>query len=333
MKIVIDGMGRIGRLLVRHLVSCPGVDIVGVCEATTSKVLAHLIRHDTVHGRAPFSVDFHEKGLLLGGWFVPLHQDIRDLTGVDLVIDCRKRLSQRSDAEGYFRQGAKQVLVAAPCDGADLILVPGVNDDRLKDMRQPALVSAASPTTHCLAWMLQAIEDAFGLEYALMTAVHSYTNDQQLLDLPHDDLRRARAAATSMVPTESRALACIGQVMPQFAGRVEGLAVRVPSPDMSLLDLTVLLPREVTVSQVNDTFDRAAALDERGLLRVLQEELVSCDLVGESASCLFDPFLTRVMQGRMVKVFGWYDNEWAFSARLKDMTLMLDSSASGRSSK
>lgn len=317
LKLGIDGNSRQGRLLFRQLFACPEIEVVGYRQDASPKVLAHLVRHDTVHGRAHFPVAYDDQNLILGRCAIPLLAPDQPFPNVDVMLDCRKKLAERSRVEPYLANAAK-VLVAGPCEEADATVVLGLNDE---EMEKGRILSAASPTTHALAWMLKVLEDAFGLEYALMTAVHAYTIDQQLLDLPHEDLRRARSATMSMVPTPSRSLACIERVMPHLKGRLEGLSVRVPVPDVSLLDLTAWLPMSVSVEDVNAAFQRAS--EKNPFLAVLDEELVSPDLVGREESCIFDPFLTKVMQGRMVKVFGWYDNEWAFVTRLKDMLLKM----------
>ena len=202
------------------------------------------------------------------------------------------------------------------------MLVVGLNEREL-DLKRDRVLSAANCTTNALAILVQVLDEAFGLEYGLLTEVHSYTNDQNILDLPHVDLRRARAASMSMIPTATGAAEAIGLLLPHLRGRLDGIAVRVPTPDVSLTDLTALLRRPVTRGDVNRAFEMAAAGPLGGCLEVLEEELVSTDLVGKSASCLFDPFLTKVMDGTMVKVHGWYDNEWGYAARLKDLALLL----------
>jgi glyceraldehyde 3-phosphate dehydrogenase len=216
----------------------------------------------------------------------------------------------------------ERVIIGAPSENADRTLVMGVNDSTF-DPAQDRIISAASCTTSGLAIMAKVLDEAFGLEYGLLTAVHSYTSDQNILDLPHEDLRRARAASMSMIPTTTGAAQAIGLVLPHLNGRLDGIAVRVPTPDVSLTDLTVLLRRPVTREEVNAAFGTAAEGLLKGYLEILDEELISPDLVGKAASCLFDPFLTKVMDGAMVKVFGWYDNEWGYAARMRDLTLML----------
>ncbi len=328
MKLAINGLGRIGRMALRHLVKVPGLQIVAVNDLAGARILAHLIRHDSVHGAADFPVDFEGEALLLGDARVPVlgEADPADLPfgslGARLVLECTGRFTDRAGASAHLRDGVERVLVSAPVEDADRTLVLGVNEHTL-DRDRDKILSASSCTANALAILVQVLDEAFGLEYGLMTEVHSYTNDQNILDLPHEDLRRARAASMSMIPAATGAARAVGLLLPHLQGRLDGLAVRVPTPDVSLTDLTALLRRPVTVAEVNGAFQRAAAGPLKGYLEVLEEELVSTDLVGREASCLFDPFLTKVMDGTMVKVHGWYDNEWAYAARLRDLALLL----------
>lgn len=328
MKLAINGLGRIGRLALRQLVKVPGLQIVGVNDLAEARILAHLIKHDSVHGQADFSVGAEADVLILDGVRIPVfrERDPRELPfgrlGARLVLECTGRFTDRAGAATHLREGVDRVLISAPSEDADRTLVLGVNESTL-DRDRDRIISAASCTTNGLAIMAKVLDEAFGLEYGLMTAVHSYTSDQNILDLPHEDLRRARAASMSMIPTSTGAAQAIGLVLPHLQGRLDGIAVRVPTPDVSLTDLTALLGRPATKEDVNRAFEAAAAGPLKGFLEVLQEELVSTDLVGREASCLFDPFLTKVMDGSMVKVHGWYDNEWGYAARLRDLALLL----------
>jgi len=327
-KLAINGLGRIGRLALRQLVKVPGLQIVGVNDLAEARILAHLIKHDSVHGQADFSVGAEADVLILDGVRIPVfrERDPRELPfgrlGARLVLECTGRFTDRAGAATHLREGVDRVLISAPSEDADRTLVLGVNESTL-DRDRDRIISAASCTTNGLAIMAKVLDEAFGLEYGLMTAVHSYTSDQNILDLPHEDLRRARAASMSMIPTSTGAAQAIGLVLPHLQGRLDGIAVRVPTPDVSLTDLTALLGRPATKEDVNRAFEAAAAGPLKGFLEVLQEELVSTDLVGREASCLFDPFLTKVMDGSMVKVHGWYDNEWGYAARLRDLALLL----------
>jgi glyceraldehyde 3-phosphate dehydrogenase len=327
-KLAINGLGRIGRLALRHLVEVPGLQIVGVNDLAEARILAHLLTHDSVHGRASFPVGYEGEALILDGTRVPVfrEKDPANLPfgrlGARLVLECTGRFTGRAEAVVHLRDGVERVLISAPSEDADCTLVLGVNDHTL-GANGHRIISAASCTTNGLAIMAKVLDEAFGLEYGLMTAVHSYTSDQNILDLPHEDLRRARAASMSMIPTSTGAASAIGLVLPHLKGRLDGIAVRVPTPDVSLTDLTCLLKRAVSREEVNRAFDLAAQGSLRRYLEVLEEELVSPDLVGREASCLFDPFLTKVMDGTMVKVHGWYDNEWGYAARLRDLAVLL----------
>ncbi len=328
MKLAINGLGRIGRLALRHLVKVPGLQIVAVNDLSEARVLAHLIKHDSVHGRADFEIGTDGEALILGGARIPVFRQADPALlpfgrlGARLVLECTGRFTDRAGASAHLREGVERVLVSAPMEDADRTLVLGVNGQAF-DGERDRIVSAASCTTHGLAIMAKVLDETFGLEYGLLTAVHSYTSDQHILDLPHEDLRRARAASMSMIPTTTGAQKTIGLVLPHLLGRLDGIAVRVPTPDVSLTDLTALLRRSVTRDEVNEAFQRAAGGALKGYLEVLEDELVSTDLVGSEASCLFDPFLTKVMDGTMVKIHGWYDNEWGYAARMKDLALLL----------
>lgn len=328
MKLAINGLGRIGRLVLRQLVKVPGLQIVGVNDRTEARILAHLIKHDSVHGQAVFSVGCEGETLILAGVRIPVFREPQPASlpfgqlGARLVLECTGRFTDRVSAAAHLRGSVERVLISAPTEDADRTLVLGVNEATF-DPTSDRILSAASCTTNGLAIMAKVLEDAFGLEYGLMTAVHSYTSDQNILDLPHEDLRRARAASMSMIPTSTGAIQAMDQVLPHLRGRLDGIAVRVPTPDVSLTDFTALLRTSVTREAVNEAFNRAAQGSLRGYLEILEEELVSTDLVGREASCLFDPFLTKVMNGTMVKVHGWYDNEWGYAARLKDLALLV----------
>jgi len=327
-KLAINGLGRIGRLALRHLVKVPGLQIVGVNDLAEARILAHLIKHDSVHGRASFSVEYEDAVLILDGIRIPVfcEKNPAELPfgrlGARLVMECTGRFTDRVGAAAHLRDGVERVLISAPSDDADCTLVLGVNEHTL-DAKRDRLISAASCTTNGWGRGGRGVEGAVGVECARRTGVHGYTGDQTILDLPHEDLRRARAASMSMIPTSTGAAQAIGLVLPHLKGRLDGIAVRVPTPDVSLTDLTCLLRRPVSREEVNETFGVAARGPLRGYLEVLEEELVSPDLVGKEASCLFDPFLTKVMDGTMVKVHGWYDNEWGYAARLRDLALLL----------
>jgi len=324
-KVAINGLGRIGRLALRHLMQVPQVQVVAVNDLTDAATLAHLMKYDSVHGRAPFPVASDGDFLVLDGRRIRVHAEkdparipFADL-GAQVVLECTGRFTKRAQAAAHLQGGVRHVLISAPAGDADRTIVLGVNEGAL-DLAADQVISCASCTTNCLAPMVQILDQAFGLEFGFMTTVHSYTNDQRILDLPHKDLRRARAAALSMIPTSTGAAKAIGKVLPHLQGRLDGISVRVPTPDVSIVDLTATLTSDATIEAIHAAFHRAS---ERGplapYLEVLDAELVSADLVGSSASCLYDPFLTKVLGPRMVKVFGWYDNEFGYAARLKDL--------------
>ncbi len=326
-KVAINGLGRIGRLVLRHLMEVPHVQVVAVNDLTDAPTLAHLMQFDSIHGRAPFPVAADGNHLVLGGRRIRVYAE-KDpqlipfgAQGAEVVLECTGHFTKKKQAAAHLQGSVKQVLISAPADDADLTVVMGINEGAV-DVATQTVLSNASCTTNCLAPLVQVLDQAFGLEYGFMTTVHSYTNDQRILDLPHKDLRRARAAAMSMIPTSTGAARAISLVLPHLKGRLDGVAVRVPTPDVSLTDLTATLKRDVTLEEVQAAY--RAASREGALapyLEYLEAELVSVDLQGTTASCHYDPYLTRVLGPRMVKVFGWYDNEYGYAARLKDLTL------------
>ncbi|HJW44617.1 MAG TPA: type I glyceraldehyde-3-phosphate dehydrogenase [Geothrix sp.] len=324
-KVAINGLGRIGRLTLRHLAQVPHVQVVAVNDLTDAATLAHLMKYDSVHGQAPFPVASDGDFLVLDGRRIRVYAE-KDPDripfaglGAQVVLECTGRFTKRAQAAAHLQGGVRHVLISAPAADADRTLVLGVNEGML-DLATDQVISCASCTTNCLAPMVQILDQAFGLEFGFMTTVHSYTNDQRILDLPHKDLRRARAAALSMIPTSTGAAKAIGKVLPHLQGRLDGISVRVPTPDVSIVDLTATLKADATAEAVHAAFRRAAESGPLApYLEVLDAELVSADLVGSPASCLYDPFLTKVLGPRMVKVFGWYDNEFGYAARLKDL--------------
>ncbi len=328
-KIAINGLGRIGRLVLRHLMTAPHIQVVAVNDLTDAPTLAHLMKHDSIHGQAPFPVAADGNYLVLGGHRIRVYAE-KDpqlipfgALGAEVVLECTGIFTKKKQAAAHLQGSVKQVIISAPADDADRTVVMGVNHADL-DVAATTVLSNASCTTNCLGPMVKVLDDAFGLEYGFMTTVHSYTNDQRILDLPHKDLRRARAAALSMIPTSTGAAKAIGLVMPHLKGRLDGIAVRVPTPDVSLTDLTATLKKDATVEEVHAAFRRASHEGPLApYLAYLEEELVSADLIGSPASCSYDPFLTKQLGPRMVKVFGWYDNEWGYSARLKDLCLFV----------
>jgi glyceraldehyde 3-phosphate dehydrogenase len=323
MRIAINGLGRIGRQVLRRIHLTPGLELVGVNDIADSAVLAHLIRHDSVHGPAPFPVTAEPGALLLDGVRVPLTHEagpagipFGDL-GAETVLECTGRFISRELAALHLQGSVRRVIIGAPSPDADATVVVGAGP-----LPSHPVLSAACPATHALAHLVRVLHAALGVEAGLATAVESYGNDQRILDLPHPDLRMARAAAMSMIPAPSEAARCLGEVLPWTRGRFEAQGVRVPTPDVSILDLGAVLTRDATLEAVHEAF-QAAAASSRGLIEVLDEPLVSVDLRGRTASCILDPFLTRLHSPRFVKVFAWYDNEAAYAARLRDLCLEL----------
>lgn len=327
MKIAINGLGRIGRLVLRQLVQDPRITLVALNDLADTRILAHLLKHDSIHGEAGFPIAYTEQALILDGRTIPVSHGTRpselpfgDL-GAHVVLECTGSFTDRPQASEHLRGSVQHVIVSAPSEDADRTVILGVNEQDL-DLARDHVISGGSCTTNCLAPMLKILDDAFGVEYGHVTAVHSYTNDQRILDLPHSDLRRTRAASMSMIPTTTGAVEAIGQVLPHLKDRIDGISVRVPTPDVSLTDLSVTLRRDATVATLNAAFREAAASGSLSpYLEILDEELVSVDLQGRPASCIHDPFLTKAMTPRYVKVFGWYDNEFGYATRLKDLCL------------
>ena len=334
MRIAINGLGRIGRQALRQLQGTPDLQVVALNDVAEPALLAHLLKYDSVHGRAAFPVA-HEAAhgtdrLLLGGRPVPLFRQadpsllpFGDL-GAEVVLECTGRLATHALASRHLRGSVRQVVVSGPCADAELTLVPGVNT--LGAVGPARILSAACPATHALALLVKVLDDAFGVAFGLATAVESYRNDQRILDLPHEDLRLARAAGMNMIPAPSEAAACLGRVLPAMAGRFEVQAIRVPTPDVDLMDLSVTLERDVTVEGIHAAF-REAALRWPALVEVLTDPLVSADLRGGTASCVLDTRLTRLLAPRFLKVLAWHDNEAAYAARLLDICRWLTEGA------
>jgi len=326
-RVGINGFGRVGRAFVRRTLERDDLDVVAVNDLTDAQTLAHLLEFDSTYGRLGQAVGYGADSLTVGGRDIavlsardPAAIDWAGL-GVSLVIESTGKFRAREDAAAHLKGGARKVLISAPGKHADLTVVFGVNDAEY-DARQHDVVSAASCTTNCVVPMVKVLNDAFGLVTGLMTTVHAYTGDQMLLDGPHKDLRRARSAAVSIVPTSTGAARAAGLVIPELAGRLDGVAVRVPVEDGSLTDLTALLSRDVTAAEVNGAFEQAAAGDLAGILEYSTDPLVSRDIIGQSASCVFDSGLTQAAGG-LVKVFGWYDNEWGYTCRLVDLATLI----------
>lgn len=323
-RIAINGYGRIGRNILRALFESERQDefeIVAINDLGDSAISAHLTQYDSVHGRFTWPVAAIEGALVVGDYRIPMLQESDPHAlpwreyGVDIVLECTGRFTAREQAEIHLHQGARKVLVSAPAKDADATVVYGVNEGVLKEADR--IVSNASCTTNCLAPMAKVLNDTLGIEQGLMTTIHAYTNDQHLTDVYHADLYRARAAALSMIPTKTGAAQAVGLVLPELSGRLSGLAVRVPTANVSLVDLTFMASRETSVEEVNGLMRQAVAERMSGIIEYNETPLVSIDFNHHSASCIFDSLQTQVM-GSMVKVFAWYDNEWGFSNRMLD---------------
>jgi len=325
-KVGINGFGRIGRLTFRALIKNKNVEVVAFNDLTDAKTLAHLLKYDSVHGKFPGEISVEGDSLVVNGKKIrviaerdPANLPWKEL-GVEIVIESTGIFRTREKMNKHLTAGAKKVILSVPSDNpgdVDATIVLGVNDNTLTP--EMKLISNASCTTNCLAPIAKVLNDNFGLKRGLMNTIHSYTNDQIILDAPHKDLRRARAAAVSIIPTKTGAAKAIGLVIPELEGKLDGFAVRVPTPDGSLVDLTCELGRPVTKDEINAAMKKAAEGPMKGILEYLTEPLVSCDIVGNPHSSIFDSELTKVLDGNFVKVVSWYDNEAGYSSRLAEM--------------
>ncbi len=326
-KIAINGFGRIGRLVARILFDkyADQVELVAINDLTNAKTLAHLFKYDSVHKIYDRDIKAEGNQLIVDGKAITIYamRDPEQLPwaelGVDLVIESTGVFRKKAEAMKHIKAGAKKVIISAPAkDEVDATVVMGVNTEVLKEEHQ--VISNASCTTNCLAPVCKVLHDKFGLKEGIMTTVHSYTNDQMILDLPHSDLRRARAAAVSMIPTSTGAAKAIGLVIPELNGKLNGYAVRVPTPDGSLVDLTVLLEKEPTVEEINQAMREAAEGDMKDILLYNEDPIVSCDIVGNPNSSIFDAEFTK-KQNKMYKILSWYDNEYGYSNRTADLAV------------
>jgi len=327
-RVGINGFGRIGRNVFRACLGEAGLDIVAVNDITDAATLAHLLKFDSVHGRLDATVTHGEGSLAVDGKTIkvlagrdPGNLPWKDLK-IDVVLECSGLFTARDHAAKHLAAGAKKVLISAPGKGADLTLCYGVND-KSYDPAKHDVVSNASCTTNCLAPVAKVLHETFGIRRGLMTTIHSYTNDQRILDLPHEDLRRARAAALSMIPTTTGAAKAVSLVLPALEGKLDGMAVRVPTPNVSLVDLTAELEKNATEAEINAAMKKAAEGPLKGVLSYCDEPLVSSDFNGTAFSSIFDSELTRVLDGNFIKVLSWYDNEWGFSNRMRDVALLM----------
>jgi glyceraldehyde 3-phosphate dehydrogenase len=329
-RVAINGFGRIGRLVFKAAQYDKDVEFVAINDLTDAPTLAHLLKYDSVHGRYPEKVSVEGDSLVVGDERVkviaerdPAKLPWNDL-GVDIVVESTGVFRQRAQLENHLNQGAKKVVLTVPAkDEIDNTIVLGVNNADLKSSDQ--IVSNASCTTNCLAPIAKVLHDNFDIVRGVMTTIHGYTNDQQLLDLPHKDLRRARAAAVSMIPTTTGAARAVGKVIPDLNGKLDGGAIRVPVSDGSIVDLVAVVDKSTSADEVNAAMKKAAEGDMKGVLEYCEDPIVSIDIVGNPHSSIFDSLSTSVMDGNLVKVFSWYDNEWGYSSRTLDLLKLMAS--------
>ncbi|MDR4433042.1 type I glyceraldehyde-3-phosphate dehydrogenase [Bacillus tequilensis] len=323
-KVGINGFGRIGRNVFRAALNNPEVEVVAVNDLTDANMLAHLLQYDSVHGKLDAEVSVDGNNLVVNGKTIEVsaERDPAKLSwgkqGVEIVVESTGFFTKRADAAKHLEAGAKKVIISAPANEEDITIVMGVNEDKY-DAANHDVISNASCTTNCLAPFAKVLNDKFGIKRGMMTTVHSYTNDQQILDLPHKDYRRARAAAENIIPTSTGAAKAVSLVLPELKGKLNGGAMRVPTPNVSLVDLVAELNKDVTVEEVNAALKEAAEGDLKGILGYSEEPLVSGDYNGNKNSSTIDALSTMVMEGSMVKVISWYDNESGYSNRVVDL--------------
>jgi glyceraldehyde 3-phosphate dehydrogenase len=323
-RVAINGFGRIGRCVFRAAMDRSDIEIVAINDLTDASTLAHLLKYDSVHGNLKGDISVSGDDMMVDGKAIriiaersPKNLPWKDL-GVDVVIESTGFFVDRDGAAGHLEAGAKKVIISAPAKNPDLTVVLGVNDD-VYDATKHDIVSNASCTTNCLAPVAKVINDSFGIERGLVTTVHAYTNDQRLLDLPHSDLRRARAAGLSMIPTTTGAAKAVAEVLPELKGKLDGMAIRVPTPNVSVVDAVFTVKKTVTVEQVNAALKAAAEGPMKGFLAFVEDPLVSIDFCGDPHSSSVDAALTKVIDGNMIKIISWYDNEWGYSNRVVDL--------------
>ena len=334
-KVGINGFGRIGRNVLRASLGDPELQFIAINDLTDAKTLAYLLKYDSVHGTLKGSVEAKDDQIIVEGKAIkvlavkdPKELPWKDL-GVEVVLESTGRFTDREGAGKHLSAGATQVIISAPAKDPDITIVLGVNEDKF-DPKTHHIVSNASCTTNCLAPVAKVLLETFGIKHGVMTTIHSYTNDQQLLDLPHKDLRRARAAGMSMIPTSTGAAKALHLVLPQLKGKMDGLAIRVPTPNVSLVDLTVETEKDCDVAAVNDAFRKAANGALKGILDYSEDPIVSIDQKGDDHSATVDAPLTTVIDKRLVKVTAWYDNEWGYSCRVRDLIKVLAAKSKGR---
>lgn len=321
-KVGINGFGRIGRLFLRAAIDRKDLEVVAVNDISTPEVLAHLFKYDSIHGRFKGEVAFDEESIFVNGRKIRVFSEPDpskipwDEYAIDVIVESTGRFTDGEKAKAHIRGSVKKVVITAPAKNADATIVIGVNENTLN--KEHKVISNASCTTNCLAPMVRVLNENFGVEEGFMTTVHAYTNDQRIIDAPHRDLRRARAAAASIIPTTTGAAKAIGLVIPELKGKLDGVALRVPTLDGSVVDLNVRLSKEVSIEEINAAFKEASSTYLKGILEYTEDPIVSVDIIGNPHSCIFDALSTMKI-GRFYKVFGWYDNEWGYSNRLVDL--------------
>ena len=330
LRVGINGFGRIGRNFFRICMENDNIEVVGINDLTDTKTLAHLLRYDSVHGICNADIEVKEDSMVVNGKVIkttaiadPAQLPWKDLN-VDIALESTGIFVDRDGASKHLSAGAGWVVISAPAKEPDATICMGVNDETL-DVASHKIISNASCTTNCLAPMAKVIDQHFTIKRGLMTTIHSYTNDQRILDLPHKDLRRARAAALSMIPTTTGAARAVSLVLPHLKGKLDGMAIRVPTPNVSVVDLVAELEKDTTAEAVNAALKEAAEGPLKGILKFTDEPIVSIDMNGNPNSSIVDGGVTKVIEGNMVKVLSWYDNEWGYSTRLKDLMLFIDS--------
>lgn len=328
LKVAINGFGRIGRLFFRVSYDYPDIEVVAINDLTDAYTLAHLLKYDSVHGRFKGDVKAQGNNIVIDGKEIQVFAETdpqklpwQDLN-IDVVIESTGRFTDRAGASRHLQAGAKWVIITAPAKEEDITVVMGVNH-HLLDPAQHKIISNASCTTNCLAPVAKVLHENFGIERGFATTVHAYTNDQRILDLPHKDLRRARAAAVSMIPTTTGAAKAVGKVLPELKGKLDGLAIRVPTPNVSMVDFVAQISKDVTESDINEALKKASLESLKGILNYIEEPLVSVDFNGLPYSSIVDGLLTRVIEGKLAKVISWYDNEYGYSCRVRDLVLYL----------
>ncbi|MCK4846211.1 MAG: type I glyceraldehyde-3-phosphate dehydrogenase [Deltaproteobacteria bacterium] len=330
LKVAINGFGRIGRNIFRSAFKDPEIEFVAINDITDAKTLAHLLKYDSIYGIIDAEIEVGDGAIIVDGKAVKItaERNPEDLPWkelqVDVVVECTGLFTERSKAEEHIKAGAKKVVISAPAKNEDITLCMGVNSS-LYDPSAHNIISNASCTTNCLAPVAKVLNDTVGIVHGLMTTVHAYTNDQKILDLPHSDLRRARSAGLSMIPTTTGAARAVALVLPELKGKLDGMAVRVPTPTVSLVDLVCTVEKDTTAEEINAAMKVAAEGPLKGILQYCEEECVSIDFKGNPHSSILDALSTKVIGGNLVKILAWYDNEWGFSSRMRDLLLFINS--------